>query len=179
MGRTRNEQSRRLRSKKIVSAKIFDVATNAPTALAFTDNRSIDAMIYHFLAANCRALCRCNPLPARRSQFCHGRFGAQSPASFPRSRGAGIVLLAIDLVWSFWLVSTMEMGEFSAFAGHPVRSADRIFSDVALTSMNFSPSAPWHSGALCEPLLDAAFFRYESSRLVLTVLGPTSWWCWV
>jgi hypothetical protein len=36
-------------------------------------------------------------------------------ATFPRSRSAGIVLLAIDLVWSFWLVSTMEMGEFSAF----------------------------------------------------------------
>ncbi|PYK53521.1 MAG: hypothetical protein DME47_06930 [Verrucomicrobia bacterium] len=36
-------------------------------------------------------------------------------AAFPRSRGAGIVLLSIDLVWSFWLVSTMEMGEFSAF----------------------------------------------------------------
>ena len=36
-------------------------------------------------------------------------------ARYPRSRVAGIALLAIDLVWSFWLVSTMEMGEFSAF----------------------------------------------------------------
>ena len=34
---------------------------------------------------------------------------------FPRSRLAGVVILAIDLVWSFWLISTMEMGEFSAF----------------------------------------------------------------
>ena len=38
-----------------------------------------------------------------------------SAARYPRSRVAGIALLAIDLVWSFWLVSTMEMGEFSAF----------------------------------------------------------------
>ena len=53
-------------------------------------------------------------------------------AAFPRSRGAGIVLLAIDLVWSFWLVATMEMGEFSAFR-RPflIISADRIFSDLA------------------------------------------------
>src|SRR4030095_1700608 len=35
--------------------------------------------------------------------------------AFPRSRGAGITLLAIDLIWSFWLVSTIEMGEFSSF----------------------------------------------------------------
>ena len=34
---------------------------------------------------------------------------------FPRSRVAGAVLLTIDLVWSFWLMVTMEMGEFAAF----------------------------------------------------------------
>ena len=33
----------------------------------------------------------------------------------PRSRIAGIVLLTIDLAWSFWLLATMEMGEFSTF----------------------------------------------------------------
>ncbi|PYJ72825.1 MAG: hypothetical protein DME75_03435 [Verrucomicrobia bacterium] len=34
---------------------------------------------------------------------------------FPRSRIAGVVLLTLDLVWSFWLVATIQMGEFSAF----------------------------------------------------------------
>src|SRR5438270_13782021 len=34
---------------------------------------------------------------------------------FPRSRLAGVVILAIDLLWSFWLLSTMEMREFYAF----------------------------------------------------------------
>src|SRR5207245_574466 len=34
---------------------------------------------------------------------------------FPRSRVAGVVLLTVDLAWSFWLLATMEMGEFSAF----------------------------------------------------------------
>src|SRR3982074_2369131 len=33
----------------------------------------------------------------------------------PRSYIAGIVLLTIDLAWSFWLLATMEMGEFAPF----------------------------------------------------------------
>ena len=94
-------------------------------------------------------------------------------ASFPRSRGAGIVLLAIDLVWSFWLVSTMEMGEFSAFRrpflfALPIgffltmRFVDEFLAVRALGILAL---------LVTEPLLDAAFFRYESSRLVLTVLA--------
>ena len=33
----------------------------------------------------------------------------------PRSRVAGVLLLTVVLVWSFWLLATMEMGEFSTF----------------------------------------------------------------
>jgi hypothetical protein len=94
-------------------------------------------------------------------------------ATFPRSRAAGIVLLAIDLVWSFWLISTMEMGEFSAFRRPflillPVgffltlRFVDEFLAVRALGILAL---------LVAEPLLDAAFFRYESSRLVLTVLA--------
>jgi hypothetical protein len=94
-------------------------------------------------------------------------------AKFPRSRVAGIVLLAIDLVWSFWLVSTMEMGEFSAFRrplliGMPiaffltVRFVDEFLAVRALGILLLLAA---------EPLLDAAFFRYEAGRLVLTVFA--------
>src|SRR5438552_17379740 len=34
---------------------------------------------------------------------------------FPRSSVGGIVLMSLVLVWSFWLLATMEMGEFSSF----------------------------------------------------------------
>src|SRR2546430_9509248 len=34
---------------------------------------------------------------------------------FPRSRVAGVVLLTICLVWTFWLVATIQMGDFSSF----------------------------------------------------------------
>ena len=105
-------------------------------------------------------------------------FGMDSSARsfmsrFPRSRSAGIVLLAIDLVWSFWLVATMEMGEFSAFRrpflfAMPIgffltlRFVDEFLAVRALGILAL---------LVAEPLLGAAFFRYEASRLVLTVLA--------
>ncbi len=97
----------------------------------------------------------------------------RSAARFPRSYIAGIVLLAIDLVWSFCLVSTMEMGEFSVFRrpfliALPIgffltlRFVDEFLAVRALGILVLLAA---------EPLLDAAFFRYETSRLVLTVFA--------
>jgi hypothetical protein len=91
----------------------------------------------------------------------------------PRSYIAGIVLLSIDLVWSLWLLATMEMGEFQSFRrplliilpiGYflVLRFVDEFLAVRAL-------------GILCllgaEPLLDAAFFRTEGARLVVTVFA--------
>ena len=91
----------------------------------------------------------------------------------PRSSVVGVVLLTIAGVWSFWLLATMEMGEFSSFRkplliGLPIgyvlvlRFVEEFLAVRAL-------------GMLCllaaEPLLEAAFFRYETSRLFVTVLA--------
>src|SRR5437016_2903702 len=92
---------------------------------------------------------------------------------FPRSRLAGIVILTIDLLWSFWLISTMEMGEFSAFRRPflialpigfflAIRFVDEFLAVRALGILALLAA---------EPLLEAAFFRYETSRLFLTVLA--------
>src|SRR5437588_3612203 len=93
--------------------------------------------------------------------------------TLPRSRVAGVLLLSLVLVWSFWLLATMEMGEFSSFRkplliGLPIgyvlvlRFVEEFLAVRAL-------------GILCllaaEPLLEAAFFRYEASRLFVTVLA--------
>ncbi len=92
---------------------------------------------------------------------------------FPRSRIAGVALLTVDLVWSFWLLATMEMGEFSAFR-KPLLIAVPIGYVLALRFLDeFLPVRAL--GILCllaaEPLLDAAFLRYEASRLPITVLA--------
>jgi hypothetical protein len=91
----------------------------------------------------------------------------------PRSRIAGFVLLTIAFFWSFWLLATMEMGEFSGFRKPllfvlPVgfllvlRFLDEFLAARALGIL-FLLAA--------EPLLDAAFFRSESTKLLVTVFA--------
>jgi hypothetical protein len=91
----------------------------------------------------------------------------------PRSRMAGIVLLTGALVWSFWLLATMEMGEFSSFR-RPLLIALPIGYLLVLRFVD-EFLAVRALGILClfaaEPLLDAAFFRYETSRLIVTVFA--------
>jgi hypothetical protein len=93
--------------------------------------------------------------------------------NLPRSRVAGFVLLTIAFFWSFWLLATMEMGEFSSFRKPllfvlPVgfllvlRFVDEFLAARALGIL-------FLLGA--EPLLDAAFFRDETSRLLVTVFA--------
>jgi hypothetical protein len=92
---------------------------------------------------------------------------------FPRSGIAGVVLLTLTLVWSFWLMATMEMGEFSSFR-RPLMVALPIGYVLVLRFVE-EFLAVRALGILCllaaEPLLEAAFFRYETSRLFLTVLA--------
>lgn len=101
-------------------------------------------------------------LPVRDSLLC-----------FPRSRLAGAILLTVDLLWSFWLLATMEMGEFSSFR----RPLLFILPVGFILVMRFVDEflAVRALGILCllaaEPLLDAAFLRPEMSRLLLAVLA--------
>jgi hypothetical protein len=92
---------------------------------------------------------------------------------FPRSGIAGVVLLTLTLVWSFWLLATMEMGEFASFR-RPLMIVLPIGYVLVLRFVE-EFLAVRALGILCllaaEPLLEAAFFRYETSRLFLTVLA--------
>jgi hypothetical protein len=109
-----------------------------------------------------------------------GLWGLVQPGSsqaaarrLPRSRVGGFVLLTVAFFWSFWLLATMEMGEFSSFRKPllfvlPVgfllvlRFVDEFLAARALGIL-FLLAA--------EPLLDAAFFRTESTRLLVTVFA--------
>lgn len=92
---------------------------------------------------------------------------------FPRSRVAGIVLLTICLAWTFLLLATIQMGEFSGFR-RPLLIALPIGYVLALRFVD-EFLAVRALGILCllaaEPLLDAAFLRYETSRLLVTVFA--------
>src|SRR6201984_2412168 len=92
---------------------------------------------------------------------------------FPRSYVAGVILLTVCLVWPFWLTATIQMGEFSAFR-RPLLIALPIGYGLSLRFID-EFLAVRALGILCllaaEPLLDAAFLRYEQSRLLVTVFA--------
>jgi len=92
---------------------------------------------------------------------------------FPRSRIAGVVLRTICLIWTFWLVATIQMGEFSSFR-RPLLIALPVGYVLALFFVD-EFLAVRALGILCllaaEPLLDAAFLRYETGRLLVTVFA--------
>jgi hypothetical protein len=92
---------------------------------------------------------------------------------FPRSRTAGAALLTVDLIWSFWLLATMEMGEFANFR-RPLLIVLPVGFILVLKFVD-EFLAGRALGIFCllaaEPLLDAAFLRPEASRLLVTVLA--------
>ncbi len=92
---------------------------------------------------------------------------------FPRSHIAGVVLLTISLIWTFWLLATIQMGEFAGFR-RPLLIALPIGYVLILRFVE-EFLAVRALGILCllaaEPLLDAAFLRYETSRLLVTVFA--------
>jgi hypothetical protein len=98
---------------------------------------------------------------------------ASAAQKFPRSHVAGIFLLTICLFWTFWLLATVQMGEFSAFR-RPLLIALPIGYGLVLRFVG-EFLAVRALGILCllaaEPLLDAAFLRYETSRLLVTVFA--------
>ncbi|MFL6515279.1 MAG: hypothetical protein ACJ8M1_09685 [Chthoniobacterales bacterium] len=101
------------------------------------------------------------------------KFVQSAARQLPRSRIAGIVLLTVALIWTIWLLATIEMGEFSSFR-RPLLVALPIGYVLVIRFVD-EFLAVRALGILCllaaEPLIDAAFLRYELSRLVVTVFA--------
>lgn len=91
---------------------------------------------------------------------------------FPRSKALGTVLLVAATAWSWWLIATIDLGEFSNW-----RDRLKIIIPVAavLTYLYADEFLAVRSlGMLvllaAEPLLEAAFMRPEVTRLFLVTL---------
>jgi hypothetical protein len=92
--------------------------------------------------------------------------------SFPRSGFAGMVLLSIAAVWFYWLISTMDLGEFDKF-----RKLLKIGTPIAavLTGMYVQEFLAVRALGMVtllgsEVLLEAAWMRPEASRLWMVSL---------
>ncbi len=91
----------------------------------------------------------------------------------PRSRAVGAAFLTIALIWSYWLLFTMEMGEFSNFRRPLMFLLPLGFVLVLWFVSEFLAVRALGIVFLlaAEPLLDAAFLRPELSRLLVTVFA--------
>lgn len=103
----------------------------------------------------------------------HGKTVRGWLKAFPRSKTMGFALLAVDAVWAFWLVATMDLGEFTDY-----RTALMVLVPAAFfLSLNFVDEFLSVRALgmllllLAEPVLEAAFLRPETSRLLLVVLA--------
>jgi hypothetical protein len=93
--------------------------------------------------------------------------------SFPRSKSIGTVLLAIDAIWAFLLIANMDLGEFTYLrnkllivivvaTGLAWKFVDEFLAVRALGMLLLLAA---------EPVLEAAFLRPETSRLLFVVLA--------
>lgn len=93
--------------------------------------------------------------------------------SFPRSRMAATILLAAAAVWSFLLVRTIDLGEFS-----PLRSpmlvgiaAGAVLSWIFVEEFLAVRALGMLLLLAADPLLESAMLRGEPTRLLLVVLA--------
>jgi hypothetical protein len=93
--------------------------------------------------------------------------------AMPRSRPLGIVLLTTAAVWSFYLVRTMDLGEFSSY-----RTAFTIVVPIAyyltLTYVDEFLTARALGILLLllsELIIEAAFLKPQISRLLIVVIA--------
>jgi hypothetical protein len=92
--------------------------------------------------------------------------------TFPRSKALGTVLLVAVTAWSWWLINTIDLGEFSNW-----RDRLKVIIPVAAVLTYLYADEFLAARALgmlvllaAEPLLEAAFLRPEVTRLFLVTL---------
>ncbi len=91
----------------------------------------------------------------------------------PRDIGLGTVLMLIALLWSLWVLYQADFGEYNRLKNILGLAFVAIFfGSVTLLQEHLTARALGVIALLAaQPLLDAAFMRPETSRLLLVVLA--------
>jgi hypothetical protein len=92
---------------------------------------------------------------------------------FPRNRAWGIAILFVDMVWSLFLVTHMDMGEFYTYRQWITLLVPASFVLVVVYVPEFLAVRALGTLMLllAEPVLAAAFLKEPTSRLLLAVLA--------
>lgn len=93
--------------------------------------------------------------------------------NFPRSRAWGIALLFVDMLWSLFLVTHMDMGEFFKWRQWVTILVPVSFVLIVVYVPEFLAVRALGTFflLLAQPVLSAAFLREPTSRLLLAVLA--------
>src|SRR5258707_7189685 len=91
----------------------------------------------------------------------------------PRSRMAGIVLLAVDAVWCFWLISSMDLEEFAWLKPYVQLAIPVLFflTVIFVDELLAARALGIFAMLIAEPMISAAFLRPELWRLLIVVLA--------
>ena len=107
-------------------------------------------------------------------------FGLLRPADtqkfllkLPRSRMAGIVLLAVDAVWCFWLISTMDLEEFAWLKPYVQLAIPVLFflTVIFVDELLAARALGIFAMLIAEPMISSAFLRPELWRLLIVLLA--------
>ena len=92
---------------------------------------------------------------------------------FPRSRTWGIALLFVDTVWSMFLVTHMDMGEFYTWRQWITILVPVSFVLIVVYVPEFLAVRALGTLLLllAQPVLDAAYLRQPTTRLLLPILA--------
>ncbi len=130
-------------------------------------------MIYNFNLKTVGIIVGCALIIGHLLAILHAKEVKGMLKAFPRSKVMGAFLLGLATLWAFWLVATMDLGEFSNY-----RTLLKIVVPVAacLCFQFVDEFLPVRALGmlmllLADPLLEAAFLRPEASRLLLVVLA--------
>ncbi len=100
---------------------------------------------------------------------------------FPRNRGAGIVLMTINALWAWWVVHSMDLGEFSALRGKILFVIPIAYLLVVFFVEEFL--AVRALGTLMLLLacvvLDAAWFKVPETMPYTKLLLPVLAYAWI
>jgi hypothetical protein len=86
---------------------------------------------------------------------------------------AGIILLAIDAVWCFWLISTMDLEEFAWLRPYVQLAIPVLFflTILFVDELLAARALGIFAMLIAEPMISSAFLRPEVWRLLIVFLA--------
>ncbi len=100
---------------------------------------------------------------------------------FPRNRAAGIVLMTINAIWAWWVVSSMDLGEFSALKQKILFVIPIAYLLVVIFVEEFLAVRALGTLMLLAScvLLDSAWFQFPETFPQSKLLMPILAYAWI